>query len=256
MVDTPVHVPFPEAEGDLELRVALGACRIEVRPGGDEPWVEGTYDDPTGDLPIRIRTDGPVVTIDQEKRIGGVLGLVRGAPRCALALGTARPYALTFDTGASDVSLALGGLPLGGLLVRAGAGKVEMDVDRPNPVAGMSAEIRVGAGSIDAEGLGNLNARILRVDGGASSIEIDLRGEQRVALDARVSGRAASVEVTVPEHRAVRIHTEATLGEVDLGDGLMTKEGAIWTTSADPDQPVTIDLRASVALGALALRAR
>ena len=35
MPDTPINVDYPAAE-DLRLRIALGACRLEAKPGEGE----------------------------------------------------------------------------------------------------------------------------------------------------------------------------------------------------------------------------
>jgi hypothetical protein len=38
MGDTPINVAYPSVE-DLRLRIALGACRFNARPGDGEMWL-------------------------------------------------------------------------------------------------------------------------------------------------------------------------------------------------------------------------
>lgn len=247
---TPVHVPFPDEDGAV-LRLRLGACRLVLRPGAGTPWVEGSYRDPTGEDPLRTHVDGAEVTLRQQRTVAGTVGLVHGTPVCELSLGSAQPYRLILDTGASDVSLDLGGLPLLGIEVSAGAGRVELRVDASNPVDADEVSFRLGAGSLKAGGLGNLGAGRLRVEGGAASLDLDLRGELRRPMNGRVATGMAGVTITVPDDRPVRLTSDARLGGIDLGDGFLTRDGAV-TTPVDGDP--MISLHTVVALGTLRLR--
>jgi hypothetical protein len=248
--ETPIRAPFVDEE-PLVLRLELGACRLRVAPGADDPWVEGTYTDPSGDIPPRLDVEGGRVTLRQDRSFGGAVGLMKGSPTCELRLGTARPYRLELDTGASDVSLDLSGLPLQGLKVRSGAGKLLISVLRPNPVEMDEVSVRIGAGALEAEGLGNLAAASLRAETGAAGVDLDLRGELRRHLSVRVTAGMSGLRLTFPDDRPARITSETTLGATDLGDGFLTREGA--THTATPGDPI-IDLHATVALGGLQLR--
>lgn len=255
MTDTPISVPFPELE-QLQLRLSLGSCRLTVRPGEHDEWVSGSYHDPTGDLGVRVIDEGNTVRITQDRTLGGMLGLFKGRPHANLTLGAGRPFRLVLETGASENELELGGLPLTSLSVRAGAGKVDIEVSSPNPQDMGTVEFQVGAGGLEGENLGNLNARSLKAEGGAASIELDFSGSLRQPLDARISAGLSGLEITVPIDRPVRLATDATLGEVDVGDGFVTREGAVWSEGADPSQPVAINLYATVALGGMKVRGR
>jgi hypothetical protein len=247
---TTIDVPFPDVV-DPSLRVNLGACRLRVFAGSDGAWVSGSYTDPTGELPLRVDRRGDRVTIAQDRTFAGTVGLVRGAPSCELRLGTARPFRLELVTGASDVDLDLGGVPLGALDVRAGAGRLELRVDRPNPVEAGHVALRVGAGGLETVGLGNLAAARIDVESGAAGLVLDLTGELRRPLDVRISSGMSGVKVLVPSDRPARITTAATLGGTDIGDGFRTAEGAVFT-AVEGDPVLTV--HATVALGGLQLR--
>lgn len=249
--ETPIRAPFPE-EGPARLRLRLGACRLILRPGGADPWVEGVYRDPSGEEPIHLHVDGPELTIRQQHTVSSTFGLVHGTPTCDLALGTGTPFQLTVDTGASDASMDLGGVSLTGIEVRSGAGRIELSVATPNPVDADEVTFKVGAGALNARGLGNLGAERIRVEGGAAALDLDLRGELRRPMTGRIATGLAGVSITVPDDRAVRLTTDARLGGLDLGDGFLTRDGAV-TTPVD-GEPV-VSLHAVVALGNLRLRA-
>jgi hypothetical protein len=248
--ETPIRAPWVD-QAPLVLRLELGACRLRVTPGGDEPWMDGTYTDPTDDLAPRIDVDGGRVTLRQDRSFGGAVRLASGAPRCELRLGTARPFRLELDTGASEVDLDLSGLPLTGLEVRAGAGRLTIASHRPNPTECAEVVLKVGAGSVDAVGLGNLAAGRVRADTGAASVSLDLRGELRRHLEARVSAGMSSCRITVPHDRPVRISTDTMLGSTDLGDGFTTRTGGVETI---PEGEPVVEVTASMALGSLQLR--
>ena len=64
MAETPINVTYPEAE-DLNLRIALGACRFEAGPAEGDAWVTGACYDPTDRRPPRILEEGESVTITE-----------------------------------------------------------------------------------------------------------------------------------------------------------------------------------------------
>lgn len=252
MTTTPIRAPYPEGDAPT-LRLELGACRLLLSAGTGDAWVEGSYDDPTDELGIRFVEDGGVLTLSQQRSVSGVLNLFRGTPTATLRLGDARPFALEVLTGASDVELHLGGIPLTDLSVRSGAGKVELAVDRESPTQARTLSFRIGAGALETHGLGNLNAARLEVDAGAAGVELDLRGSQTQPISGRVSAGMSGLQVVVPAGRPARITVDTTLGGLELGDGFVTRGGEI-RTMVDGDPVIT--LNATVALGGLQLLAK
>ena len=131
---TDISIPFPDV-AERHLRIIVGACRLTITRGGGPAWVTGTYDDPTRSMPCRIARVGGAVRITQEPQLTQVLGLARGVQTFDLALGTAQPYMLTVETGASDNDFELGGVAITRLAVKLGAGKNVMRFSAPNPQA-------------------------------------------------------------------------------------------------------------------------
>src|SRR5215210_4404046 len=133
MPDTPINVDYP-AQDELQVHIALGACRLKAEPGEGEAWISGTCHDPTGKRAPRIVEEGGTVRITEVEpsweRIPAVFG---GVPRYDLAIGKEHPFALTVQTGASEFDLDLGGVRLKSLTVSQGAGRFELDFSAPNP---------------------------------------------------------------------------------------------------------------------------
>src|SRR5215216_3146876 len=253
MLDTPINVAYPTAD-DLHLRIALGACRFEAKPGEGGDWVAGTCHDPTGKRAPRILTDGGTVRITEIEpsfeRIPAVFG---GVPRYELELGKGRPVALTVETGASEFEMDLGGVPLKDLTVRQGAGRFELDFSAPNPHPMNVLEFSSGAAGIELENLANANFSEMRLSGGAAGYELDFGGTLVRDAEAKIEAGLSGVEIQIPASTAAKIVAEPTLGSVDVGDGFTKREGAFWTEAAGNEPRLTI--RAGVRLGALKLRA-
>ena len=250
---TEINVAYPET-GDLHLRIGVGACRLKIRPGEGEAWVTGTYDDPTGTLPAKILQEGGTVRITQERNWADVFGWFGGAPTFDLALGKARPYMLTLESGASENTFDLGGLPISRLAVKHGAGKVDINFSTPNPQAMSLFSISAGAGGMEVKNLANANLAEMNIEGGAASYKFDFGGTLQRNAHVKISTGLSSVDIYVPASTAAKITSESLVGGLDLGDGFTKKEGAFWTEAALAGDTPVLTIHTSVALGALRLR--
>lgn len=251
---TEINVPFPEAER-LELRILIGACRLTIKPG--QPggaWVAGTYHDPTGNLPCKVTQDGGRVRISQEPQWRDVPNIKHGTPEFQLTLGSARPYRLALETGASEGTCDLGGLPLERLSIKQGAAKTRVDFSAPNPQPMDKLDLDAGASGLELRGLANANAAALKLDGGAATYLLDFDGRLQRDLDARITAGVATLELRVPASTAARITADTTLGTTDAGDGFLRKDGAYLTEAAIQGATPQITIKASLALGVLRLR--
>lgn len=248
-----INIPFPEAD-ERHLHVRVGACRLRINPGAADPWVSGVYEDPSGLLPLRVVEDGGTARVTQSTDFSTFPNRVTGPARLDLTLGSAKSYRLTLETGASDSTLELGGLPITRLVARQGAGRYQIAFSAPNPVEMSEFDVQAGAVGIEIRNLANANLGELSVDGGAAAYTFDFGGTLRRNAHARISTGASSIEIIVPGQTAARISTETMLGHVDIGDGFTKREGAFWTEAAVSGTTPVLTVNASVALGALRLR--
>jgi hypothetical protein len=256
MPDTPIDVDYPAAE-DLRLRIALGACHLEAKPGEGGAWITGICHDPTGKRAPRIAEEEGTVRITEAEpswqRIPAVFG---GIPRYELAIGKRRPFALTVETGASEFEIELGGVPVSSLMVRQGAGKFELGFSAPNPHPMELLEVSSGAAGIELEDLANANFSEMRLSGGAAGYELDFGGTLSRDAEVKVEAGLSGVEIDIPASTAARVIAETTLGSVDVGDGFTEREGAFLTEGALSGNAPALTIRAGVRLGSLQLRAR
>ncbi|MCC6628264.1 MAG: hypothetical protein IT340_12795 [Chloroflexi bacterium] len=252
---TPIAIAYPEAP-DLHLRLSVGACRVRLLPGQGDQWVVGAYHDPTGALPCRVTQDGGTLHITQGANVAHLTGLVSGAPRFALELGTTRPFALTLEAGAADTDLDLGGVPLNRLTLRLGAAANILDFTAPNPHPMSQLTISAGAGSISARQLGHANCAEIIVEGGAASYTLDFGGPLHRDMTGRINAGIAAVEVDVPATTAARIAPESVLGSLSIGDGFTKHHGAFWTPAALTGGQPALSLQLTVTLGSVTLALR
>src|SRR5215216_6960279 len=118
MPDTPINATYPSSD-DLRLQIALGACRLEAKPGEGEAWITGICHDPTGKRAPRIaEEEGSVRITESEPSLERIPEVFGGIPRYELAIGKRRPFALIVETGASEFEMDLGGVPVSSLMVR------------------------------------------------------------------------------------------------------------------------------------------
>jgi hypothetical protein len=255
MADTPIIVAYPAAE-DLRLRIALGACRFEVKSSDSEAWVTGACHDPTDQRSPRVvEEEGSVTITETEPSFEQIPAVFGGVPRYEIELGKGRPFALTIETGASEFDLDLGGVPLRSLTVRQGAGRFEVNFSAPNPEPMGLLEVSSGAAVIELENLANANFSEMRLSGGAAGYELDFGGTLSRGAEVEVETGLSGVDISVPATTPAKIVAETTLGSVDVGDGFTKEEGAFWTEAGKSGAEPLLTIRAGVRLGALKLRA-
>lgn len=249
---TNISIGYPEV-GELQLFLGVGACKINIVPADVETFISGRYDDPAGALPLQITQEGGAVRITQLQNFSNFFNLFNKTPTLELALGKARPFALTIETGASDSHLELGGLPLMRLMVRQGASKSEIDFSAPNPQVMTALVISGGAGSFEARNLANANFDELKVEGGAGSYKLDFGGTLQHNGHVRVPAGMSAIEIHIPATTPAVITTEVVLGGVDVTGDFTRKDGKYWTPPALTQQMPALGIDASVALGSIHL---
>jgi hypothetical protein len=251
--DMPVEVPYPAAQ-QLELRIALGPCRVRITPGSATSWASGRYEDPTGLLPLQTTLEGGVARLSQHATARSLPTLSR-PPAMQLALGTARPFHLVIEGGANETVADLGGIPLTRLTVRHGAGKTDLDFSAPNPVEMSALEVAAGGVAMDMRGLANANFAEMTVSGGAAQYRLEFGGTLRRDGAVRLNTGVASIEVILPASTPATVRSEAILGGLDVGDGFLTREGAYWNQAAAAGGTPALRLTVTSVLGAVRVRA-
>lgn len=251
-----INVPYPEAP-EVSLKLQVGACKLIVRPGG-EGFVSGTYTDPAKSLPVKIEQSGSEVRISQEFRVGRffdrISGFFKEVPTFDLTIGTAKPFRLWIETGASEATLDLGGLPLTSLVSRHGAGKMDIDFSAPNPQVLNLIDLTSGAGSLTVLNLGNASFSELKLEGGAAGYVLDFGGAMQRRGHARITTGVASVELRIPDVLPARINPDHMFGHVDADKAFIEVDKYLVTQAAADGKPALLEIDVNVSLGSVQLR--
>ncbi len=252
---TPINIEYRQLpEGHMpHLKISAGACRLNIRQEPSEVpgtmWVTGSYQDPSGRIPMHVEADGDITRIVIGENMLDVFDLFAGTPKLDLVLGGKFPYALAIEAAAGGNYIDLGGLPITRLEITDGAGAMRLDFSRPNPQPMSLLKLTVGAGSIDATNLLNANFVYLHVDGGAASYKLHFGGELRQEASALISSAVSGVELRFPVTTAVKLTTESILGNPNMDAGFVRQEGAIWTRAAFEGTLPVLNIRCTTAFG-------
>src|SRR5262245_5136235 len=241
------------ADVERHLSFAVGACSFSLARGEQEAWVEGTYTDPTGNIPPHVDVSGGDARISQRAAFDRVPRL-REAPAFDLRLGTTAPYRLTIEGGAMDLRCDLGGLPLTRFEARLGAGQLRFAFDAPNTEPMELLKVSAGAADPQLRGLANANAAELAIDGGAAAFHLDFGGVLARDATTRVNTGVAGVDVTIPADTATRVVAKTTLGTVDASGAFTRQDDEYVTPAALAGETPVLTIEATVTLGQLELR--
>lgn len=246
-----IHVPYPET-ASLALILRTGPCRVTLSPSDGSTWITGTYDDPTGALPLQISLGSPTVIAQ------GFSPELIGAPALPtldLHIAVARPFSLDLSAGASENTFDLGGLPLSALVVKAGAGRFDIDFSAPNPTPMSQIDLGTGAGSLSAKHLANANFTTMRFGGGVAACTLDFGGALSRDARVRVDAGLGSVDLLIPASTAARVNTKAFAASCQVA-GAFTRQGETYSTqpALQGVRPI-LEIDVSVAFGALKLAA-
>lgn len=247
-----IHVPFAAASSP-QLHLGLAACRLTVRPGENQAWVTGTYDDLEGSLPLRVQESSSGVSIVQHETLAESLRLEPRLAPLDIALGKGQPFGLAIESGLLEGSMDFSGLPLTDLNVKHSQGRLEILFSAFNPQPLNALNLFVAAGRLEARGLANANFNKLSVEGGEANCVFDFSGKLRRAAQGSISIPQGSVEILVPPEIPACVKLESLTGVIDVGHGFTKKSGAFWTQAGQAGHAPLLTLKVSVLMGDLHL---
>jgi hypothetical protein len=190
----------------MHVRLAYGAGDLSVMPA-DGPWL---YDVRLNYQPDR---ESPNIAYDPASRtlaIGGkktnddinvVIGDHHGHSSDALHVALARKVPLDLDLtfGAANATAKLGGLSVQSLNIQTGAADAEVSFASPDPVPLQQLDLKIGAASFAAKGLGNAHVQHMTVKGIASDVDLDFGGEWTGDATLDLQAALGSVHIHVPD---------------------------------------------------------
>ena len=116
----------------------------------------------------------------------------------------------------------------------------------------MTSEIRVemGAGNSNLE-LGDISLTNLRVDLGAGTSVVDLVGNWKHDVEARIESGVGNVTLRLPRNVGVRVSAENGIGTISAP--AFNKVGGAWVNDAYGKSPVTVNVKVEGGVGRIVL---
>lgn len=237
-----------------KLKVSLGPCKVTIKPSETSYWAEGSYHDPSGNIPLKLEKEGDEAIISHGKDFGDYFNILRGAPEMDLKLGKGKPFRLKLKSGAGDCDLDLGGLPINDFVIKQGAGQTKLTFTAQNPEVMDSIEFKLGAGNLVASKLLNANFKKLLIEGGAGSYSLGFEGELRHDATVEIKSAVSSTDVYIPKGIAVKVLADRALGSVDMPKDFTKKDIFYQNQEALDGKQPTLTIHASVAVGSISIK--
>jgi hypothetical protein len=239
---------------EAKVTVQFAGGTLGVKAGGDE-LLDGEFIYNLDDLePLieyeTIRDRGELLVRHQADRIRWDPSVeVRNEWR--LQFGQRVPLDMSFDVGASNGTLDLGGLKLTGLTLTAGTADMTVRFNEPNPEHLTTLYVHSGAAKLSLQYLGNANLSDLQFDGGLGTYTLDFRGEWQRSAKAHILAGASQVVLRVPRDIGVRVCP----GDVRRGDydGL-AERGDCYVNELYDQADIQLDIDLDLGLGQLQVK--
>ena len=114
----------------------------------------------------------------------------------------------------------------------------------------MEMKVELGAGPSHLA-LGALDLTSLTINGGAGEVNLNLTGDWRNDLDARITGGLGNLHLTLPRDVGVRIEVDPGIGAVDPSG--FTRDSNVYTNDAYGSSDVTLRIHIDGGVGRIQL---
>ncbi|HUF12006.1 MAG TPA: hypothetical protein VMN78_02775 [Longimicrobiales bacterium] len=212
-------------EESLEVEIGYGAGTLSVEPAEGRMLYQASLRyDAHGFEPVADYSNGRLrigVDHNDDLRIGDHDDDEGG--RMSLRLGRGVPLDLDFEFGAALAEIELGGLSVRRLELSTGASETRVRFSEPNPIRLEMLRIDVGAADFAIRGLGNANAREVRLNGGVAEMELDFSGAWSGDTRLEADFGLGSLTLRVPRDVGLRVRKDTLL--VSFEAPRMSKRG-------------------------------
>ena len=236
---TPLHVHVAYGAGSLSVLPVDGAWLYKVRlnylPAQWSPSI--TYDTDSRSLNVGGGKHGDI-NIDLGDHHS------HSADELRVALARKVPLDLDLAFGAADATAQLGGLSVRHLTIQTGAADASVSFNAPDPVPLEDLDLKVGAASFQAKGLGNAHVQHVKVRGIASDVDLDFGGHWTGDATLDLQAALGAVHIHVPQGVIVDAPIKKTvIGSWDNSTGPAVPE---------PGSPVYhLHIQSTAALGSV-----
>ena len=160
------------------------------------------------------------------------------------------PVQFDIDFGMGEANIDLTDLSISRVNIECGLGKMNINIDSPNPVTCDFLIVDTGMGEFSAEGLSNLNTRKIDIEVGLGEANIDFTGDIKKDTEIDVEVGLGTLNLLLSNNVNVKAKVDQSfLSSIELDD-LVKKDKYYLTKNWDYDRP-TVYLDISVGLGSV-----
>jgi hypothetical protein len=162
-------------------------------------------------------------------------------------LTSAVPMRLALELGATRGKLALGGLRLADLSLKAGASETTLDFGSPNSEPLGMFDLDVGAAHVTIQRGGNARARRVHVNIGAGELDYDLTGDWDGEVDLTANVAVGAIKLDVPQDVGLRVRAKTFLA--DFGRAGLEKRNGTWVSPGYDSAKRRVEVNVTAVLG-------
>jgi hypothetical protein len=135
-----------------------------------------------------------------------------------------------------------------------GAAKVTRGFSTANPVEMSLLKLSIGAGAVEAHGLGSAGFAEMLVEGGAAGVQLFFDGLVRREGQVRIKTGLSGVELFIPADVAAEVTSSSVLGGCEADPGFSRRGDAYCTPAALSGAGPLLSIQTTSALGGVRLR--
>ena len=236
------------SEQRVNVQYGAGTLILGAAPAPMLYQMDLRYDEESGRPIYAFDSASHLLTVGLDKQSMRLVRGVRGNHgELKLDLTREAPLDVRMDLGAVKGDLDLSGFKLTNLHLSSGAAEIRVRADTLNPLAMRLLEIDVGAASVQIDNVANLNAKKIRASVGVGELTMDFAGEWTHDINATMDLALGHLELRVPSEVGVRVEIEKFLAGFDK-NGFRKRGNAYYSRNYD-DAKYRLDLTISAALG-------
>jgi hypothetical protein len=238
-----------QAAGETSLRVDVeyGAGRLNIEPAATGTLYRANVRYDADAFTPKVTYSSGRVRVGMEGRNARGRNLKEGL--LDLRLSPEVPVDMELAFGAADATIELGGIRVRSARIKTGASRTVLRVSSSNKEECRSLGIEVGAARFEAQGLGNLNAQRVTLQGGVGEVILDFTGDWQQDMNASINMGLGSLTLRLPHGLGVRVVRQGILASFD--SQRLTKRGDVYYSENWENATHKLSLEVDAALGSI-----
>jgi hypothetical protein len=169
-----------------------------------------------------------------------------------IKLSDAVPISFDMELGAGKGEINFTDLQVKDIKISTGASSVTMECSKPNPITTDDISIETGVSKFTATGIGNLNFRNLKFNGGVGSYKLDFSGKFQQSADVQIEIGLGSINIYVPKAIPAKlVYDDNWLSSFVLDDDFEKKRSGVYETDNFQEASKRLTIRMESGLGSV-----